>query len=477
MRRFVLVFLLVLALVLPAMAQTNRTGNNNPGGINLGGFLGRVVTQTVIQAVEDAATRPTEPPVQDPVPQQTPANQTTSKKKTPEYRDVTLPQARPPQYEGRPITFPDGDYDLEGLLVVYKPDANASDGLGAPGIESRYGLEIVSRRTLALGDLVVALYRIPPDRTVAELVAALQGDPAVVSTQPQYIYRVSQSDTAPADMRALQYAPARLNALIAREAGDGAGSVIGLIDTGIDLTQPVLDTARIDSFDVMDNVAVSDRGHGTALAGLMLAGIGLDGIAPGARLVSVRAFDKGADGAVISGSYEIAAAIDVAIANGAEILNLSFAGPRDPLVMSVLDAAAERGVILVAAAGNGGPDAGPAYPGAHRSAIAVTATDDRDALFAGANRGYYIAIAAPGVDVLSPMPENHFELQSGTSVATAHVSGLVALMLQQDKALTRESILAIFDATAHDLGAPGPDAEFGAGLADAAAAVAAIGSN
>ena len=154
---------------------------------------------------------------------------------------------------------------------------------------------------------------------------------------------------------------------------------------------------------------MTNRDHGTALAGLMLAAAGFDGISPGARLVSVRAFDTGADGAVISGSYEIAAAIDVAVANGARILNLSFAGPRDPLVMSVLDAAVEKGVILVAAAGNGGPEAAPAYPAPTKALSPSPATDDRDALFSSANHGWYVAVAAPGVDVLSPMPDNRFD--------------------------------------------------------------------
>ena len=488
MHRLLPALSIALLLVLPAAAQTrvpppNTPPSNTPApntGINLGGFIGRVVTDVVRQSAQDAINRANEtPPQQQPIPEPEPeivtpppvkTTPTATPKKVTEYRTVTLPRARPYQYGGRPVPL-DVAYDPKGLLVVYRPGPDT-----ARGIEERYGLEMLEKRTLLRGGLIVALYRVPEGMTVEELVAALKDDPEIVSVQPQYIYRTSQSGAAPADMRALQYAPARLNALIAREAGDGAGVTIGLIDTGVDLDQPVLAGAGIESFDVMDGVPVSSRDHGTALAGLMLADSGLDGIAPGARMISVRAFDTGADGSVISGSYEIATAIDIAVENGADVLNLSFAGPRDPLVLSVLDAAAEQGVILVAAAGNGGPEAAPAYPGAHRSAIAVTATDDRDTVFAGANRGNYIVVAAPGVDVLSPLPEGRFELQSGTSVATAHISALVALMLEQDPDLSRDTIVGILERSSHDLGGPGHDEDYGAGLADAAAAVAAIGA-
>lgn len=486
MLRILLALTLSVLFMLPAAAQTRAPAPNTPPsnpntGINFGGIIGRVVTEVVRQSAQDAINRANETPSQqqtpdsapqsaEPAPAKTSQTTTTPKKRT-EYRTVTLPVARPYQYGGRPVSF-DAAYDPESLIVVYRPGPDT-----ARALEERYGLELLEERALALGTLIVARYRIPEGMTVEDLVMALRGDPAIVGVQPHYIYRTSQSGAAPADMRALQYAPARLNALIAREAGTGTDVTIGLIDTGVDRDQPVLAGAGIESFDVLDGVPVSSRDHGTALAGLMLADSGLDGIAPGANMISVRAFDTGADGAVISGSYEIATAIDIAVAHGADVLNLSFAGPRDPLVLSVLDAAAEQGVILVAAAGNGGPEAAPAYPGAHRSAIAVTATDDRDTVYSGANRGSYIAVAAPGVDVLSPLPEGRFELQSGTSVAAAHVSGLVALMLEQDGALTREDIVGILERSSHDLGGPGHDADYGAGLADAAAAVAAIGGD
>jgi subtilisin family serine protease len=96
----------------------------------------------------------------------------------------------------------------------------------------------------------------------------------------------------------------------------------------------------------------------------------------------------------------------------------------------------------------------------------VTATDDHDRLFKGANQGNYIAIAAPGVDILVPAPNNAIQLTTGTSVATAHVSGVAALLLAQKPKLTPEEMRKILVTTAKHLGAKGAETQFGAGLVD-----------
>ena len=103
--------------------------------------------------------------------------------------------------------------------------------------------------------------------------------------------------------------------------------------------------------------------------------------------------------------------------------------------------------------------------------IAVTATDAEDALFAGANRGNHIAVAAPGVDVLVPAPEGTYQFTTGTSVAAAEVSGVAALLIERNPSLTPEAVRRILMRTAKDLGPRGRDPNFGAGLVDALAAL------
>jgi subtilisin family serine protease len=153
---------------------------------------------------------------------------------------------------------------------------------------------------------------------------------------------------------------------------------------------------------------------------------------------------------------------------------MSFAGPKDALVGRGLAALAARNIVLVAAAGNAGPKSPPLYPAADANVMAVSATDAQDKLFAASNRGNYIAVSAPGVDVFLPAPNDKYQISSGTSFASAFVSGLAALILQRNPALKPDDVRAILMKTARDLGPPGPDDQFGAGEADAFAAVSAV---
>jgi subtilisin family serine protease len=155
------------------------------------------------------------------------------------------------------------------------------------------------------------------------------------------------------------------------------------------------------------------------------------------------------------------------VSQGARVLNLSFAGPPDPLFHRAVKAAYDRRTIIVAAAGNAGPVAPPAYPAAYEEVIAVTATDSADRLYSQANHGAYIAIAAPGVDILAPSVGRAHELRTGTSFAAAHVSGIIALMLERNPQLSPETARMALIAAASDLGPPGRDDEFGAGRANA----------
>ena len=145
---------------------------------------------------------------------------------------------------------------------------------------------------------------------------------------------------------------------------------------------------------------------------------------------------------------------------------MSFAGPRDPALAQALQIAREKGILVIAAAGNNGPKSPPLYPGADRNVMAVTATDENDRLFNSANQGKYITVAAPGVDILVPAPDGAVQFTTGTSVATANVSGVAALLLAQKPSVTPEEIRAILVRTAKHLGSRGINPQFGAGLVD-----------
>ncbi len=153
---------------------------------------------------------------------------------------------------------------------------------------------------------------------------------------------------------------------------------------------------------------------------------------------------------------------------------MSFAGPKDALIERGLAASAAKGIVLVAAAGNAGPKSPPLYPAANPNVIAVSATDAQDKLFAASNRGNYIAIAAPGVEIFLPAPDEKYQMTSGTSFSAAYISGLAALMLERNPALKPDRVAGNSDEDRARSRPAGPDDQFGAGEADAFAAVSAI---
>jgi subtilisin family serine protease len=197
------------------------------------------------------------------------------------------------------------------------------------------------------------------------------------------------------------------------------------------------------------------------------------GSAPAAKILAIRAFGV-TQGAAESTSFTILKSLDYAAAHGAEVINMSFAGPKDVLVGRGIAAVAAKGIVMVAASGNAGPKSPPLYPAADANVIAVSATDADDHLFAASNRGGHIAVAAPGVDIFLPAPDGKYQMTSGTSFAAAYVSGLAALVLERNPALKPGDVRAILTTSARDLGAPGRDDLFGAGEADAYAAVRAV---
>src|SRR4029453_15823610 len=213
--------------------------------------------------------------------------------------------------------------------------------------------------------------------------------------------------------------------------------------------------------------------HGTGIAGAIVAHARLMGSAPEARVLAIRAFGAGSKGAQ-STSYVILRGLDYAAEHGAQIINMSFAAPKDPLIERGMAATAPRGFLMGAGAGTPGGKPPPLYPAANPNVIAVSGTDAQEKLFAASNRGNHIAISAPAADIFLPAPDEKYQITSGTSFSAAYVSGVVALILERSPALKPNDVRAILIRTARDLGAPGRDDQFGAGEADAFAAVTAV---
>ena len=335
----------------------------------------------------------------------------------------------------------------------------------------RHGLERVASQSFPLLGGTIGLFRIVDNRPVDTVRRELAADGSVRSVYLNMRYVLQDQKKAQAEGDAAQYAVAQLRLPQAHTLARGMNVTIAVIDSGIDVKHPELANSIADSFDALGS-REGAHVHGTGIAGAIVAHARLMGSAPEARLLAIRAFGSAAKGAE-STSYVILRGLDYAAEHGAQIINMSFAGPKDPLIERGIAATAARGILMVAAAGNAGAKSPPLYPAANPNVIAVSGTDPAEKLFAASNRGNHIAIAAPGVDVFLPAPDEKYQITSGTSFSAAYVSGVAALIMERNPALRPGDVRAILTRTARDLGAPGRDDQFGAGEADAFAAVTA----
>lgn len=364
---------------------------------------------------------------------------------------------------------------LNPLTVVNEIVAEIDGSLTsaqADELARRHGLARLQLQNFPLVGATIGLFRITDRRSVATVSRELAAEASVRSVQLNFRYVLQDQKAAVTEGDPAQYALLKLRLPEAHTLAHGANVTVAVIDSGIDAKHPELAEAISGSFDALGSKE-GPHVHGTGIAGAIVAHARLMGSAPAAKILAIRAFGAAQNGEE-STSFIVLRALDYAAAHGAQIVNMSFAGPKDALIERGIAASAAKGIVMVAAAGNAGPKSPPLYPGANPNVIAVSATDAQDKLFAASNRGGYIAVAAPGVDIFLPAPDEKYQMTSGTSFSAAYVSGLVALMLERNPALKPGEVRAILMKTARDLGAPGRDDLFGAGEADAYAAVSAV---
>jgi hypothetical protein len=357
----------------------------------------------------------------------------------------------------------------------------------ASELARRYGLEHISSERVPLLKVRAELMRVGQGRSQKAVLEALQRDSRVRSAQPNQRYLPStgdgpdSSEPVEADRRSPeqrdrpglqeaipQYAPRQLGLPEAHQLALGRNVAIAVIDSAVDVRHPDLRGAVSRSFNAAGRPDVTPDYHGTAVAGIIRAHGLVYGAAPQSEILAVRAFRAhGETEGPTTTTHILISAVDWAVRNGARILNMSFIGAHDPALQQILSVAHRSGVVVVAAAGNGGATAPPAYPAAYPDVIAVTAVDERDHRYEYANRGSYIALAAPGVDILAPVERGGYAYVSGTSFAAAYVSAIAALLLERDPSLDPRTILDLLATGAEDLGPAGRDDDFGAGRVNA----------
>ena len=401
-----------------------------------------------------------------------------------EAGEWTAPEGDMPPGEGQPYgpgpspSTPDGGL-LSGALPPPPPAPAKEEAAGDGPVEPREillasgsveearqaqqimagsGYRLRSRRVLEGLGMVLSVFRAPQGVDVRDVVRQMQEQSPDTWLDANHRYRPLAAGQA-AD--AVRYARALVG--WRTTAGCGQGMELGLADGPLDATHPAfagraVEVARL----LRRREEAAGPAHATAIAALLVGapGSGFEGLLPAARLRLAVVLRRRGEGIADTTAEHMIRALDHFARHGVGVAVLSLGGPPNRLLELGTWLAARRGMLLVAAAGNGGPEATPVYPAAYEHVTGVTAVDADGRLYPRATPGAHVAVAAPGVDLWSAAPGGGGGYFSGTSYATPFVAAALARL----RAAGRTDPLRDLLERARDLGPAGPDPRFGRGL-------------
>lgn len=363
-----------------------------------------------------------------------------------------LPPA--PQREDDPTIEPGEVVVASSNMAEAQALAQAARGLGF-GIRRRSNLR-------GLG-LVVTVLRVPGGMSVGGALEALRQAVPSAWADANHRYGLRAGGVR-------IYAPA----LIGWDAASpscGRGVRLGILDTPVARDHLALAGREMATRSPLAaGIPRADPDHGTAIAALLVGNrlpSGFAGLVPAAKLYAAEIFRKNGDDRADTTAEWIVAGLDWLAVQKVDLVNLSLGGPRNLLLEAAIARLLELDIAVVAAGGNGGPDAPPVYPAAQPGVVAVTAVDAKLKPYKKASRGDYLAFAAPGVDVWSAAPEGKGAYYSGTSYAAPFVTAALAALRQSQPEAAWEKLIRKARAGARDLGARGKDPVYGWGLVQA----------
>jgi len=366
----------------------------------------------------------------------------------------------------RPVVVPK---QVQNEVVATGLDDDALAGLTQDGfvIDSRIEIALIG------GEMVRLI--VPRGMTLETARAAVSARSATAAADFNHFYQPQSAEVEKA-------ACLRESCNLVRHmvgwptGGDGSGMAclkpqrIGLIDTAINAEHAALAKARLE---VLRLGGEKDMGsgeqHGTAVAALLVGAPGsrVPGLLPEAEIVAVDAFQRFRKSADIANVYDLVRALDLLTRRDVRVINLSLTGPANAVLQQAVAAAVDRGTVLVAAAGNDGPNAEPVYPAAYDDVIAVTAVDKARNPYRRAVRGEHIDIAAPGVGVWTAASVSGARQKNGTSFAAPFVTAAVSVLLTAKPGLSPRDVQSELAKLAEDIGSPGRDSIYGWGLLNA----------
>jgi subtilisin family serine protease len=352
------------------------------------------------------------------------------------------------------VTFPDETDDrvpVASTASAYRVRGSYQNSTWsqhiAEQLANQYGLQREAQWPMTTLGINCVVYEVLQNQEVTQVIHRLEQDNRVESAQVMNTFHaLSEGDLSPsyndpylklqADMRSMRITSAH-------QISTGRHIKIAVIDTGIDqnhsdLLGQVSHTANY----VLNAPESSTDVHGTAVAGIIAALAnnekGIVGVAPGATLLSLKAcWQNGAGVAeAICDTFTLAQALDTAIKLQPNIINLSLTGPKDSILERLIDKALDRGIIVVAS--NPGLSASNEFfPASMKRVISVRTAESTG----GSKKLDSQSVAAPGKEILTTLPNDTYNFMSGSSFAAAHVSGLIALLLEVNPNLSTQQIV------------------------------------
>lgn len=351
---------------------------------------------------------------------------------------------------------------LDDQILVTLPEAKKSEWVQiAEDLAHEYDLVLSGEFPLTSIAVDCLVFKVPENHSMMELLAKLRADKRVILAQKNQVFEGIQSSPDKVYSE-LSYGPKLVRADRAHQWVTGKGIKIAVIDTGADVKHPELlgtITEKMNFVEGGDASFNTDK-HGTAVSGVIGAaindGIGIDGIAPNAEITVMKSCWYGnstvSAGAKCS-SWSLAKALDAAVSQGVHVINLSLAGPYDELLESILVAANRQGIAIVTASLE--KKTNPGFPAQLSFVIpAISASPDGSVSHPAWLKQIESVVAAPGVEIITTSPQASYDVLSGSSLAAAHVTGIIALLLERDPSLTPSTIKRMMTEVSYLAGQP-----------------------
>ncbi len=369
--------------------------------------------------------------------------------------------------EFEPTSVGEGDSpSARQLLVTFKPvEARTLRGAGSSSgayvgpsdytvsertrrevarLSKQYGLREVEDWPIRSLGVHCVVFEVAPGRSIREMIDRLALDPGIDSVQPMNTFDVmGELSTAYDDPYAqMQHGLEAMRVWEAHPWARGRGIAVAVVDTGVHRRHPDLAGRIAVAKDFVGHGSTSEL-HGTAVAGVIASkannGIGTVGVAPEARILALRAcWEAPGSASGHCNSFTLAKALDWVVHRRPEVLNLSLAGPHDPLLERLLLAVLDENVKIVAAYER--DSGGISFPGSVKGVLLSRSPDETA----------FLGVSAPGQDILAATPGDGFDFVSGNSFAAAHVSGVVALLLERAPWLDMDEIRQVLKTTSRN---------------------------